>query len=71
MRYVVMGIALLVGACGDPEVSGNAVGGVMHGATEATGYRVAQAHCQQYGKNARITQIVVIGGSVVFDCVKS
>lgn len=71
MRVVVaVMFAVVLAGCGAPKVSGNAQGGVMGAVSEDRGFRAAQAHCQQYGKDAKITQIVPwAGGSMTFACV--
>ena len=73
MRMILAVVALLLAAgCGSPTVTGNAQGGVMpwHGTNTSKSFNAAQAHCQKYGRDARITQIVPhAGGSVAFDCV--
>lgn len=66
-------ICLLLAGCAAPTVTGNAQGGVMDwfATNEREAFMAAQAHCQQYGRDARITQIVPrAGGSVAFECVK-
>ncbi|MBV8391602.1 MAG: hypothetical protein JOY81_00325 [Alphaproteobacteria bacterium] len=64
---------LLVSACG-PSVSGNDVGGVMpwSGQEPSDAFKAAQAHCQTFGKKARITQVSQptdkAKGAVLFTC---
>jgi hypothetical protein len=72
-RHIVI-LALLSGACGGPDVTGNSQGGIMKWSSgnEREAFRAAQNHCTRYGKDAKITQIVpTAGGSVTFECVKS
>lgn len=71
MRKIVL-VALLLGGCGLPQVSGNAQGGVIPWSftNEREVFEAAQKHCQQYNKDARIDQIVPIsGGHARFSCV--
>ena len=70
---IVIAIALLAAGCSGPKVTGNSQGGAMpwFATNTENAFNAAQAHCQKYGKDARITQMVPIaGGSVAFDCVK-
>lgn len=76
MKAQVLGIlmAAAVAACSAPRVTGNAQGGVMpwFATNEREAFQAAQTHCSQFGKDARITQIVpTAGGTVTFDCVKA
>ena len=74
MRLLIVFAVLVLTGCSGPDVTGNAQGGVMPWAftNEAKVFKAAQSHCQKYGKDARITQIVPIaGGSASFDCVKA
>lgn len=69
-QTIVLLFALALTGCGAPKISGNAQGGVMGSVSEDRGFRAAQAHCQHYGRDARITQIVpYAGGSMSFVCV--
>lgn len=73
MRKVVVVAALALSACGSPKVTGNAQGGVMPWFATNTNdaFNAAQAHCQKYGRDAKITQVnPYAGGTVAFDCVK-
>ena len=73
MRLWIVALALLAAGCAAPTVTGNAQGGLMDwlGTNEREAFNAAQTHCQKYGRDARITQIVPrAGGSVAFECVK-
>jgi hypothetical protein len=71
MRISILVVGLLLAACGTPTVTGNAEGGIISG--HATGeqgtFMAAQTYCQRYGRNARITHMV-LGGSAAFECMK-
>ncbi|MGD9880693.1 MAG: hypothetical protein AB7F22_27185, partial [Reyranella sp.] len=68
---IVIGGLLLLAACGQPTVTGNAEGGVMsgHATGEQGAFIAAQTHCQRYGRDARFNAIMP-GGSATFECVK-
>lgn len=75
MRILMLALvaASLAACAARPEVTGNAQGGVMDwfATNEREAFLAAQGHCQKYGRDARITQIVPrAGGSVAFECVK-
>ncbi len=71
MRFgIVITVALLVVGCSGPKVSGNAQGGIMGSYSPEKTFNAAQAHCQKYGKDAKITQVVPdAAGSATFSCV--
>jgi hypothetical protein len=53
------------------STAGNEVGGVvpLSGATKEQALKMAQVHCSQYGRSARILSIrAEDGGKVVFEC---
>ena len=65
--------ALIIGlaACAGPKVPGNEVGGVvpMAGMTQEQALKIAQAHCTNYGRSARMLSIrAEEGGKLVFEC---
>jgi len=67
---IVIAIALLAAGCAGPKVSGNAQGGIMGSYGPEKTFKAAQAHCQKYGKDAKITQVVPDAeGSATFSCV--
>ena len=75
MRVIVLVIAIstLIGCASNP-VSGNEAGGiVMHGGINpANAFTLAQNHCQEFGKSARITNVThqdYSGDPVLFECV--
>jgi len=74
MRKLLVPLLLLAGCSSTPNVTGNALGGVMpwSGKDESAAFKAAQAHCQNFGKSARITQITQPTdsgkGTAVFVC---
>lgn len=73
MRLIAL--ALLLAACsgGHNDVTGNELGGTMpwFATNERAAFQAADAHCKQYGRSARITQIIpYAGGTVTFACEK-
>lgn len=64
--------ALLLAGCAEPKLTGNAQGGLMNwfATNEREAFTAAQTHCQKYGRDAVITQVVPrAGGTVAFTCV--
>lgn len=69
-KEIVIALAALVAACSTPTVSGNSQGGIMGSYGPEKTFKAAQAHCQKYGKDAKITQVVPDAeGSATFSCV--
>lgn len=71
MRYLVMlaaGAALA--GCAPRLASGNAVGGIILNAStsKAKAFKAADAHCQKYGKSARVSGDDVWSDTMSFDC---
>jgi hypothetical protein len=59
-------------ACAGPRVAGNEIGGVVPlvGTTQEHAFEMAQAHCSNYGRSARLLAIrAEEGGKAVFECV--
>jgi len=68
-------LLILLGACSSlPRVTGNELGGVMpwSGEDESDAFKAAQAHCEKFGRSARITQVAPASGKakgvVTFVC---
>jgi hypothetical protein len=69
MRVVILSLAFLLAACG-PSVDATELGGVArwNGASPGPAVSAANAHCQRYGRTARVTQIEAWTGYVAFSC---
>lgn len=70
MRVIVIASALFLASCANlTEVT--PAGGILKvtGNKTGTALKLAQAHCAQYGKNARISGQNVWNNTVTFDCV--
>jgi hypothetical protein len=71
--FWLLSFALLatLAACAGPRVAGSEIGGTvpMIGATQEQALKLAQAHCSNYGRSARILSIrAEEGGKAVFEC---
>ena len=84
MRFVwIAGGLIVLSGCAPSLVGGNQVGGVVDnvrshgifGPTTADAFAIADAHCQKFGKAARIGSRInetdQISGTVTFDCVST
>ena len=80
MRVVVLAALALVGCTNPPELTGNAEGGVVtygtrpidetvHGRGANVAVQMADAHCQRFGRIARMQQSVDRGAGITFVCV--
>ncbi len=71
-RVAVFALTLVSSACANPDVTGNAEGGMVDigFSSEKQAFAAAEAHCKTYGRSARLTQIERKGSTVLFECVK-
>lgn len=58
-------------ACAQTIAAANELGGTIsnHGWSHAKTLELAQAHCQKYGRNARITATSTLDATATFECV--
>ena len=70
----ILGCALLLGGCGHraPDITGNEFGGVIGprgSANPTAAFTEAQAYCQKFNRQAKITQSLPEQGSTTFECI--
>jgi hypothetical protein len=66
-------LSCLSGCLSDQNVSGNAYGGVIpwFGTNEHEVYRLADTHCEKFGKHAKVTSLEErAGGNAIFECIQ-
>lgn len=70
MRGLIIAAMLLLASCAN-LIEATPAGGVLKVTGNKTGsaLKIAQAHCSQYGKNARISSQNMLNNTVTFDCV--
>lgn len=70
MRTIIVILALAVSGCAPKLAFSNEAGGVISrkGSTQQ-GYELAEAHCAQFGKRARITGSDILYSTTRFECV--
>lgn len=70
MRTLVVASALLLASCASVE-SATPAGGILKvvGNQNGNALDLAEAHCQKYGKHARISGQNPLNNTVTFDCV--
>lgn len=70
MRLLALTALFLVSACA-PQIVGGEAGGIIknHGLEQGKEFNMAEAHCQKYGRHARMAGANVIDATQRFDCV--
>ena len=72
-RLSAISVAIGLAGCASPTLSGgNQAGGIISHTTDAThaeAFELANAHCKQFGKIARISGTDLLSSSMTFDCV--
>lgn len=71
MRFAILPLALLAG-CAPSLVGANEAGGIVNAnfnMGQGKALALAQAHCQKYGKIARVSGQNEIRNNVTFECV--
>lgn len=66
--FTILALMLAIAACA-PRLTGTEVGGVIRPAFPDAALPMAEQHCEQYGKGARISGFERIGSITTFDCV--
>lgn len=71
MRIAIIILAAVVSACAPHLAGANDAGGVIsnHGWSQARSFQMAEQHCRQYGKHARVSGTNDLEGTLRFDCV--
>lgn len=70
MRSLIIAAIFLLPTCAN-VIEATPSGGILKvvGNKNGSALKLAQAHCAQYGKNARISGQNVLNNTVTFDCV--
>lgn len=71
MRYIILGTLLLAGCTTPHLVHGTEAGGIIgsFGWQPGKSLKVAQEHCEKYGRSARVTSQNDLHDNMTFDCV--
>lgn len=69
MRFFIVALSLAVAGC-SANVDGSELGGVAqwYGGSPGSAMKAATAHCQKYGRGARVSQIQPAVGYLTFSC---
>ena len=71
MRLAAVAVALLVSGCAPGVISGTEAGGIVghYGWQPGKSLQLANAHCEKFGKAARVSSQNDLQDNMTFDCV--